>query len=58
MCTRIKELQRQIAELKERWPAHSVRPSMLEELEELEEKLEKAREEAEKSSTPSEHPGA
>ena len=48
MSARIKELERQIAELKDRWPAHSARPSMLEELEELQEKLEKAREEAEK----------
>lgn len=48
MSARIKELERQIAELKDRWPAHSARPSMLEELEDLEEKLEKAREEAEK----------
>jgi tRNA (guanine6-N2)-methyltransferase len=44
MSNRIKELEQQIAELKDRWPAHSARPSMLEELEDLEEKLEKARE--------------
>jgi len=36
---RIKELERQIAELKSRWPAHSVPPAMLQQLEELEEEL-------------------
>jgi len=40
----IAELERQIADLKARWPAHSVAPSMLQQLEELEEALEKARE--------------
>lgn len=39
---RIKELERQIADLKSRWPAHSVPPTMLQQLEELEEELEKA----------------
>jgi len=34
---RIKELEKQIAELKSRWPAHSVPPTMLQQLEELEE---------------------
>jgi hypothetical protein len=38
---RIKELESQIAELKSRWPAHSVPPMMLQQLEELEEELEK-----------------
>jgi hypothetical protein len=37
---RIKELERQIAELKRRWPAHSVPPTMLQQLDELEEELE------------------
>ena len=37
---RIKELERQIAELKSRRPAHSVPPMMLQQLEELEEELE------------------
>ena len=46
MSARIKELERQIAELKDRWPAHSARPSMLEELEDLEEELRKAKQEA------------
>jgi len=32
---RIKELERRIAELKSRWPAHSVPPMMLQQLEEL-----------------------
>ncbi len=38
---RIEELKRQIAELKSRWPAHSVPPRMLQQLEELEEELER-----------------
>jgi len=38
---RIKELQSQIAELKSRWPAHSVPPTMLQQLEDLEEELER-----------------
>ena len=37
---RIKELERQIQDLKERWPAHSVPPAMLHRLDELEEELE------------------
>ncbi len=40
---RIAELERQIVDLKERWPAHSVPPSMFQQLEELEEELKKAR---------------
>ncbi len=39
---RIKQLEEEIADLKARWPAHSVKPSMLQQLEELEEALEKA----------------
>jgi hypothetical protein len=38
---RIKELEEQIAELESRWPAHSVPPAMLQQLEELEEELER-----------------
>jgi hypothetical protein len=41
---RVKEIEDKIANLKARWPAHSVHPSMVQELEELEEELEKARE--------------
>lgn len=37
---RVKDLQRQIEELKRRWPAHSVTPTMLQELDELEDELE------------------
>jgi uncharacterized protein (DUF1684 family) len=37
---RIKELEKQIEELKSRWPAHSVPPTMLQQLDELEEELE------------------
>ena len=40
---RIKELEKKLADLKGRWPAHSVPPSMWQELEELEEELENAR---------------
>jgi len=38
---RIAELEEQIAELKARWPAHSLKPAMLQQLEELEEELER-----------------
>jgi hypothetical protein len=43
---RIREIEEQIAELKSRWPAHSVPPHMWQQLEELEEKLEQAQREA------------
>ena len=39
---RIQELEGQIAELKRRWPAHSVPPTLLQQLDELEEELERA----------------
>ena len=35
----IEKLQRNIADIKNRMPAHSVKPEMFQELEELEEKL-------------------
>jgi len=38
---RIKELEKQIVELKRRWPAHSVPPTMFQQLDELEEGLER-----------------
>ena len=38
----ITAIKTQIADLKRRWPAHSVPPAMLQELDELEEKLEVA----------------
>lgn len=41
---KIKEIEDKIADLKARWPAHSVPPSMWQELEELEDELEKAKE--------------
>lgn len=41
---RVTELEREIAELKRRWPPHSAPPGMLAQLEQLEEELEKARE--------------
>ena len=39
----VKEIEEAIAELKARWPAHSVPPHMWQQLEDLEEQLEKAR---------------
>jgi tRNA-Thr(GGU) m(6)t(6)A37 methyltransferase TsaA len=36
---RVTELEEQIADLKERWPAHSVPPAMMTQLDELEEEL-------------------
>lgn len=42
---RIKEIEAEIAELKPRWPPHSVPPRMWQQLEELEEKLGKAKRE-------------
>lgn len=41
---KIKELEEEIADLKARWPAHSVPPRMWQELEELEDQLKKAKE--------------
>ncbi len=37
----IQQLEKQIADLKRRWPAHSVPPAMLEQLDELEEELQR-----------------
>ena len=39
----VKELEKQLEELKNRWPAHSAPPSMWMELERLEEELAQAR---------------
>ena len=39
----IKKIENEIADLKARWPAHSVPPSMWQKLEELEEQRERAR---------------
>jgi hypothetical protein len=44
---RVKELEEKLADLKARWPAHSVPVSMRQELEELEEELDKVKKEAE-----------
>jgi hypothetical protein len=41
----IKAIEEEIAELKARWPAHSVPPHMWQQLEELEDKLEQAKKE-------------
>jgi hypothetical protein len=40
---RVKEIEAQIADLKARWPAHSVPPNMLIQLDDLEDELELAR---------------
>ena len=40
---RIKEIEEKIADLKARWPAHTVPPSMWQRLEDLEEELEAAK---------------
>ncbi len=42
---RITQIEAAIAELKSRWPAHSVPPHMWQQLEDLEEQLEAARKE-------------
>jgi len=44
-ATRIEIIEAQIADLKGRWPAHSVPASFFRELEDLEEELEKAQRE-------------
>ncbi len=43
---RVKQIEDAIAELKSRWPAHSVPPRMWQQLEDLEEQLERAKGEA------------
>lgn len=40
---KVKEIEDKIADLKARWPAHSVPPSMWQQLEELEEQLEEVK---------------
>lgn len=40
---KIKRLEEKIADLKARWPAHSVPPSMWQHLEDLEEELKKVK---------------
>jgi hypothetical protein len=40
----VREIEESIADLKGRWPAHSVPPSLWRQLEELEEKLAEAKE--------------
>jgi len=46
---RIREIEEELTDLKARWPAHSVPPSMWQKLEELEEKLEQAKKEQDTS---------
>ena len=43
---RIQELEKKIADLKKRWPAHSVPPALMRELDDLEEELAEAMEQA------------
>lgn len=40
---KVKEIEERLAALKKQWPAHSVSPAMLQQLDELEEELEKAK---------------
>jgi hypothetical protein len=40
---KIRDLEKQMAELRSRWPAHSVPPAMIQQLDELEEELERLR---------------
>lgn len=40
---RVRKLEAELDDLKKRWPAHSLKPPMMQELERLEEELEKAR---------------
>jgi len=40
----VKEIEEKIADLKARWPAHSVKPAMWMQLEKLEDELEEAKE--------------
>jgi len=40
---KVKEIEDKIADLKARWPAHSVPPSMWQQLEELEDELEEVK---------------
>ena len=47
---KIKEIEEKIADLKARWPAHSVQPSMWQQLEDLEDELEAAKAEKEDQS--------
>jgi hypothetical protein len=42
---KVREIEDKIADLKARWPAHSVPPSMWQQLEELEDELEEAKRE-------------
>ena len=42
---RIESLQKQIAALKKHWPAHSVPPGLMQQLDELEEALAQAKQE-------------
>jgi hypothetical protein len=40
---KVREIEEKIADLKARWPAHSVPPSMWQQLEELEDELEEVK---------------
>jgi cell division protein ZapA (FtsZ GTPase activity inhibitor) len=51
----IQSLKEQIADLKRRWPAHSVSPAMFQELEDLEEALEAALKRVERDSSAEEN---
>jgi len=48
---RMRYLERQIEELKSRWPAHSVPPALFQQLDELEEELEREMKKADRGKT-------
>jgi len=54
---RVRDLERQIEELKSRWPAHSVPPAMLQQLDELEVELEREVKKANRGKTDGEADG-
>ena len=51
----IQELEEKIADLKKRWPAHSVQPMMMQELDDLEDELAEALKEAQQGEATAEN---
>jgi len=41
--SKVREIEKKIEDLKGRWPKHSLKPAMMQELEDLEEQLETAK---------------
>jgi hypothetical protein len=54
---RLSLLETELADLRLRWPAHSVKPAMLQQLEELEEEIDTLRKLLSERVDSSEHPG-